>query len=69
MKGRLYVYCFLIQHSLCRPLIDKTGSDSEEEPLVVDDIDSTPPPCITIGEDDGQQPIQIRVAVQGRILG
>ena len=42
------------------------GSDSEEE-LVVDDVDSTPPPCITIGEDDDQQPIQIRVAVQGKI--
>ena len=43
-----------------------TGSDSEDEPLVVDDEDSTPPPCITINEDDAQQPIQIRVAVQGR---
>ena len=42
------------------------GSDSGDEPLVVDDEDSTPPPCITINEDDTQQPIQIRVAVQGR---
>jgi hypothetical protein len=53
----------------CRFNPPDAGSDSEEEPLVVDDQDSPPPPCITIHEDDTctQQPIQIRVAVQGQI--
>ena len=44
------------------------GSDSEEKVLVVDDDESTTPPCLAIQEDDTEQSVNIRVAVQGRVL-